>query len=350
MSEIMEKIIVQRRFMPILTKRDSSSLNSLLGYAGVEKSPQVWLGSRLLMAMTVAFLCTAIPPIASYATGLDIGFGLPGHFNITFMLGFMLLAAILGFLVTLLLVYLHLYYLIHDRVKRVDEVLPDFLLMVAAQMHAGLTPFSAFNAAARPEFGPLAKEINNITARSVGTESFTDALLQLSDRLDSPVLRRTISFFENGLRSGGKLASLLETAAEEIRDLDELRKETVLNTRTYSVFLIFILVAGLPLLLAISTEFLGIFTNMQKQVNTDSAKMMGSMLAPSLNLSPDFVNMMAGVIIVGTAMFVSVFLGVIGEGKILFGLKYWPPLAIGAFLMYSFVKMFLHGFLSMFSS
>lgn len=345
----MDKIIVQRRFMPIIAKRDGSKLTSLLGYAGVEKAPQVWLGSRLLMAMTVAFFGMAIPPIASLAMGADIGFGPPGKFNITFMIGFMLLSAVLCFLTTLILMYLHLYYLIHDRVKRVDEVLPDFLLMVAAQMHAGLTPFAAFNAAARPEFGPLEKEIRNISARSVGTESFTDALLQLSDRLDSPVLRRTISFFENGLRSGGKLASLLETAAEEIRDLDELRKETVLNTRTYSVFLIFILVAGLPLLLAISTEFLTIFTNMQKQVNTDSAKAMGSMLAPSLNLSPDFVSMMAVVIIVGTAMFVSIFLGVIGEGKVLFGLKYWPPLAFGAFMMYTVVKTFLHGFLSMFS-
>jgi archaellum biogenesis protein FlaJ (TadC family) len=261
----------------------------------------------------------------------------------------MFLSGILAFLTTLTLIYLHLYYLIHDRIKRVEEVLPDFLLMVAAQMHAGLTPFAAFNAAARPEFGPLEKEIRSISARAVGTESFTDALLQLADRLDSPVLRRTISFFENGLRSGGKLASLLETAAEEIRDLDELRKETVLNTRTYTIFLIFILVAGLPLLLAISTEFLGIFTNMQKQVNTDASKMMGSMLAPSLNLSPEFVSQMAVVIIVGTALFVSVFIGVIGEGKIIFGLKYWPPLSIGAFLMFTFVKTFLHGFLSMFS-
>ena len=342
------KIIVQRRFVPVAPRLEGSSLSRLLGYAGIEQTPQIWLGSRLLLALAVGLIAFAIPPIVCYAANTDIGFGLPGSLNLLFMTGDMFLSAMVGFAFVLTMAYLHLYYVIHDRTHRVEDVLPDFLLMVAAQMHAGLTPFSAFNAAARPEFGPLEKEVKTIAARSVGTETFTDALLALADHIDSPVLRRTISFFENGLRSGGKLASLLETAAEEIRDLDELRKETVLNTRTYTIFLVFILIGGLPLLLSISTEFLGIFTKMQSQINTDSVKMMGNMLAPSLNLSADFVGQMAIVIIVGTALLVSVFIGVIGEGKVLYGLKYWPPLAIMSYLVFWGVKTFLHAFLGVF--
>ncbi len=343
------RIIVQRRFVPLSPRQAGSTLSHLLGVAGIEQPPQIWLGSRLLLALTVALIAFALPPIITYATSSDIGFGVPGELNFAFMIGYMLLAAMAGFALVLTLVYLHLYYIVHDRTRRVEEVLPDFLLMVAAQMHAGLTPFAAFNAAARPEFGPLEKEGRTIAARSVGTETFTDALLQLADHIDSPVLRRTISFFENGLRSGGKLANMLETAAEEIRDLEELRKETVLNTRTYTIFLIFILIGGLPLLLAISTEFLGIFSKMQGEINVDSVKSMGNMLAPSLNLKPEFVNQMASVIIVGTALLVSIFVGVISEGKVLFGLKYWPPLAIVSYLVYMGVKTFLHAFLSVFT-
>ncbi len=342
------RIIVQRRFVPLAPHAGGSSLSRLLGMAGIEQPPQIWLGSRLLLAISVALAALLLPPIVVYVSNSDIGFGVPGELNFTFMIGYMVLSALAGFALVLALVYLHLYYIIHDRTRRVEEVLPDFLLMVAAQMHAGLTPFAAFNAAARPEFGPLEKEVKTIAARSVGTETFTDALLQLADHIDSPVLRRTISFFENGLRSGGKLANLLETAAEEIRDLEELRKETVLNTRTYTIFLIFILIGGLPLLLAISTEFLAIFSKMQAEINTDSVKMMGSMLAPSLNLSPAFVNQMASVIIVGTALLVAIFVGVISEGKVLFGLKYWPPLAIVSYLVYLGVKTFLHEFLGVF--
>ncbi len=87
---------------------------------------------------------------------------------------------------------------------------------------------------------------------------------------------------------------------------------------------------------------------MQGEINTDSVKMMGNMLAPSLNLSPIFVNQMASVIIIGTALLVAIFVGVISEGKVLFGLKYWPPLAIMSYLVYLGVKTFLHAFLSVF--
>ncbi len=344
----MAKYIIQRKFLAALPKPQGSSITRLLTYAGIEQSPDLWMGSRLLLALTVAFLAAFVPFLAAQILNVDIGFGLPGHYNIPFLLGFMLLSASLGFVIVLGLVYFHLYYVIHDRTKRVEEVLPDFLLMVAAHMHAGLTPFAAFQSAARPEFGPLEKEVKSIASHSMGSESFTDALLALTEHMDSPILRRTIAFFENGLRSGGKLAQLLETAAEEIRDLDELQRETVLNTRTYTIFLVFILVGGLPILLAISTEFLGIFSKMQAQVNTGDMKSMGNMLAPTLNLQPEFVDKMAVVIIVGTSILVSVFIGVISEGKLLFGLQYAPPMALLAYLIFAALKTVLHGFLGVF--
>lgn len=346
----MVKYTIQRKFMSTLPKPQGSSIARLLTYAGIEESPDLWMGSRLLLALGSAAACSFLPLLFSQLLGVDIGFGVPGSFNIPFMFGYMLLAGSVAFVVVLALVYFHLYYVINDRTKRVEEVLPDFLLMVAAHMHAGLTPFAAFQSAARPEFGPLEKEVKSIASHSMGSESFTDALLALSDHMDSAILRRTIAFFENGLRSGGKLAQLLETAAEEIRDLDELQRETVLNTRTYTIFLVFILVGGLPILLAISTQFLGIFAKMQAQVNTGDVQSMGNMLAPSLNLQPDFVNQMAVVIIIGTSILVSVFIGVISEGKLLFGLKYAPPLAILAYVIFFALQTVLHGFLGVFFS
>ncbi|MFH1306850.1 MAG: type II secretion system F family protein [Candidatus Micrarchaeota archaeon] len=344
----MPKIVITRKFMATKPKEADTTVARLLVYAGVEQSTEMWLGSRLLLAFTIGFFAAFIPIIVAFALNEDLGFGFPGKFNLAFMFGYMLLSFSFTFALILTLVYLHLYYVIHDRTRRVDEVLPDFLLMVAAHMHAGLTPFAAFQSAARPEFGPLEKEVKKIAAYSMGTESFTDALLALTRHIDSPILRRTIAFFENGLRSGGKLANLLETAAEEIRDLEEIRQETVLNTRTYTIFLVFILVGGLPVLLAISTEFLGIFSQMQSQIKVDTVRNVGNMLAPTMNISAEFVNQMAIILIITTATLVSIFIGIISEGKVLFGLKYMPPLAILSFAIYTAIKLTLHGFLSVF--
>lgn len=344
----MSKITIRRKFVQTVHREDNTTVARLLTYAGIEQTTEIWLGSRLLLAFTLGLISSTIPILISVLLNQDLGFGFPQRFNLPFLFGFMILSFALGFATVLTFVYLHLYYVIHDRTRRVEEVLPDFLLMVAAHMHAGLTPFAAFQSAARPEFGPLEKEVKRIAAYSLGSESFTDAISALTRHIDSPILRRTIAFFENGLRSGGKLANLLETAADEIRDLEEIRKETVLNTRTYTIFLVFILVGGLPVLLAISTEFLSIFSNLQGQIGGDTVSTVGSMMAPSLNLEPEFVNQMALVIIVSTATLISVFIGVIGEGKVLFGLKYMPPLAIMSYTLYFAIKEVLHGFLGVF--
>jgi len=347
----MKKILISKKFIQTKPKEPATRLDKLLTYAGIDEPSDIWLGSRLISALIIGFLFAISLVAFSFFTNSDIGFGIPGNFKIVYMLGYMFLAFIIGLSLTLTIFYIHLYYLIHDTTKRVEEVLPDFLLMIAANMHAGLTPFAAFQAAARPEFGPLEKEVKKVAAYSLGSESFTDALNLLTNNIDSNVLRRTIAFFENGLKSGGRLANLLETAAEEIRDLDELKKETVLNTRTYTIFLIFILVIGLPLLLAISTEFLAVFTQLQSQASPakgGSSVSSISLLSPNLNISAEFINEAAIGLIFMTSLLVAIFIGVIAEGKLLFGIKYMPPLAIAAYVVFFIVKGALHGFLASF--
>ncbi|MCX8163034.1 MAG: type II secretion system F family protein [Candidatus Micrarchaeota archaeon] len=347
----MKKIIINKKFVETKPKLANTTLSKMLTYAGIAEPPQLWLGSRILTALIIAFLFSILPIIVSYFLKIDFGFGIFPNIKIVYLIGYMIVIFVIVFFLILTLFYLHLYYLIHDTTKRVEEVLPDFLLMIAANMHAGLTPFAAFQAAARPEFGPLEREVKKVAAYSLGTESFTDALNALTENIDSDVLRRTIAFFENGLKSGGKLANLLETAAEEIRDLDELKKETVLNTKTYTIFLIFILVIGLPVLLGISTEFLAIFTKLQtglKPTTGSSAQTIVSMISPTIGLSAEFVNSVAFALIFLTSLFVSIFIGVIAEGKLVYGIKYMPLLAIGAYAVYFVVKTLLHGFLSVF--
>ncbi|MEM3362284.1 MAG: type II secretion system F family protein [Candidatus Anstonellaceae archaeon] len=347
----MKKIIINKKFIETKPKQPNTTLAKMLTYAGITEPPQIWLGSRILTALIIAFLSSLAPLIISVVTKTDLGFGIFPNLRVVYLIGYMIIIFILVFFLVLTLFYLHLYYLIHDTTKRVEEVLPDFLLMIAANMHAGLTPFAAFQAAARPEFGPLEREVKKVAAYSLGTESFTEALNALTESIDSDILRRTIAFFENGLKSGGKLANLLETAAEEIRDLDELKKETVLNTKTYTIFLVFILVIGLPVLLGISTEFLSVFTTLQAGLNTSSSggtQAIASMIRPTVGLSAEFVNSAAFALIFLTSLFVSIFIGVIMEGKILYGIKYMPILAIGAYSVYFIVKTLLHGFLSVF--
>ena len=341
----MKKYVIERRFSSFFKPRPKDKIAQLLAFAGIDTHPDVWFGSRILIVLLIG-LVGALLPISIFrffdlaAYPVLIPPTLAGKLVLSFAVG--LAAAIL----TAILIYMHLYYLVTERTARVDAVLPDFLLMVAANMRSGMTPFAAFQASARPEFGPLQTEILYVSSLSLGSESFADALRQLTATIDSAILRRTIMFFENGLRSGGKLAYLLETSAEEIRETDEMRTQMIVNTKTYAVFLVFILVFGLPLLLAISSQFLSVFTKIQANIGGGggSTSMIGGLSAPKVKLDIKFIDQMTIIIIVGTAILTSILVGVISEGKLLFGLKYFPPLALASLFIFYICKTLIGGF------
>lgn len=341
----MQKYTIEKRFSQIFKERRKDKLARLLAYAGIDTNPKVWLGSRLLIIFLFGLVGFLIP--FSIFPFLDMReFGILGDPSLASRTIVGLLFGFVFSLFVALLFYMHLYYLISERAQRVEAILPDFLLMVAANLRSGMTPFAAFQASARPEFGPLQSEIIYVSSLSMGNESFSDALRELTMTIDSAILRRVVVFFENGLRAGGKLAYLLETSAEEIRETEEMKRQMMVNTKTYAIFVAFILIFGLPLLLAISTQFLTIFTKVQTSLgSTSGSSAFPSIPTPKINIDVKFIDQLSYFLIIGNSVFTSILVGIISRGKILYGLKYSPPLAFASLLFFFIFKALIGGFL-----
>ncbi|MCX6769814.1 MAG: type II secretion system F family protein [Candidatus Micrarchaeota archaeon] len=343
----MTKYTIEKKFSTFVKPRSKDKVAALLAYAGIESNSSIWLGSRLLIVLLFGVVGMLIPMSLFQLFDLS-SFGIPHGLSLTATFALSLVIGLAFALLVSLLIYMHLYYLINERTARVDAVLPDFLLMVAANLRSGMTPFAAFQASARPEFGPLQSEILYVSSSSLGTESFSDALRRLTENIDSAILRRIIAFFENGLRSGGKLAYLLEVSAEEIRETQEIRQQMIINTKSYEIFIVFILLLGLPLLLAISTQFLTVFTKIQTGVGVTDISSTGitGISSPKITISVVFIEQLAYFIILGSTILSSILVGVIAEGKVLYGLKYAPPLGLGALFFFTIFKIVISGFLA----
>jgi len=344
----MVKYTIDRRFSTFVKERNTDRLAKLLGYAGIETNPNIWFGSRLLTVLLFGIVGVLIPfSLFPYLDLKDFGLLADPTFTTRLIVSF---AFGLAFaLAVALLMYMHLYYLINERASRVDAILPDFLLIVSANLRSGMTPYAAFQSSARPEFGPLQSEIIYVSSLSMGNESFSDALQELTTTIDSAILRRVVVFFENGLKAGGKLAYLLETSADEIRETEEMKRQMMINAKTYAVFVAFILVLGLPLLLAISTQFMTVFAKVQGSLGAGSAAVttqVGSLPTPKMNIDVKFIDQLAFILIIGNSIFTSILVGIISRGKILFGLKYSPPLAFASLFFYFIFKTLIGGFLS----
>jgi pilus assembly protein TadC len=343
----MVRYTIDKRFSPFFKERNTDRLTKLLAYAGIESNPNIWFGSRLLTVLLFGIVGLLIPfALFPYLDLKDFGLLADSSFMMRLLVSFAF--GIFFSLAVVLLIYMYVYYLINERASRVDAILPDFLLIVAANLRSGMTPYAAFQSSARPEFGPLQTEIIYVSSLSMGNESFSDALRELTTTIDSAILRRVVVFFENGLKAGGKLAYLLETSADEIRETEEMKRQMMINAKTYAVFVAFILVLGLPLLLAISTQFMTVFTKVQSSLGTGSggAQLSGAIPQPKINIDVKFIDQLAFVLIIGNSIFTSILVGIISRGKILFGLKYSPPLAFASLFFFFVFKTVIGGFLS----
>jgi len=318
-----------------IPKNYRKKAEALLNYAGVDEDVNVWLGKRIVVGLLFGAL-SALVFFSAKEVSEEASLGL-----------YCILAGAVVFFLVCVVFYFHLYYVIEERRKRVEAVLPDFLLLIAANLRAGMTPIAAFINSSRPEFGPLEDEIRVVASRSLGTESFVSVFGRLNERIDSKILKRVVGLFTSGMVSGGHLARLLETSALDIRETQELKQELESSTRMYVIFILFVVLVGVPLLLSISIQFLIKLNALRAQVTKVSFGEFGySFLTGATPLEPQFVESMTYVILIGTTFFVSILLGVINEGKYLYGLRYFLPLAAIGVVDFIILKGVVEGLLS----
>lgn len=137
----------------------------------------------------------------------------------------------------------------HRRTRRLEERFPDFLRDVAASRKAGLTLATAVDIAARGEYGDLTPEIVKMSDQLSWNVPFDEALEQLAGRVDTPLVRRTVSLVNEASRSGGNVTDVLMAAARdarEIKNLENERRATIglYTAIVYVTFLVFLTVAA----------------------------------------------------------------------------------------------------------
>ncbi len=329
--------LIQKRLSETIPEKIRKQISIKMNYAGIKQDIDEWTGKRLFLSLLFGLIGILIP------VSLGNFFSLT-ELNIQIIYGIIL--GTIFFLLTLLLYYLHLEYQIEDRRKRTESVLPDFLLLVSSNLRSGMTPFEAFKNSSREEFGPLAEEIKIITAKSMGIESFRDSLKQLEKKIDSRILKESISFLSESMKSGGKLAKLLEASAEDMSETQELKKEMISGTKMYVMFVLFVIIAATPLLMSISVQFLDMISSIQTEQTTGNTELNLGFLNSQLAITPNFMQNIALILFFGNAILSSLFIGILTERKARLGVKYSPIIFIATTILFIGFKTLVSGILS----
>lgn len=302
-------------------------LKQLSIYAGESININIYLGTSAVIGL-LAFIAVLLIP---YALGTE--------YNIKYFF-----FAALAFFLVIAAFYLMIYFKAEDRTRRVEDVLPDALQLIAANIRAGMTPYQALNRAARKEFGPLEDEIKSTTSRALGVESFPKLLLDISTRIKSELLERAMELFTTAIRSGGHLVKLLEELAKDAEETRGLKKELVTSTKTYIAFIMFTIIIGAPLLLAISIQFIDVITGMQSKTDMSQAGFGMGFLAGEVGITADFMIKISIVMLLITSLLAAILLGTIVEGKPKYGFKYAPIIIIGSLVVFAVSRYIIGNF------
>jgi len=312
MVDIEETVKKVGRAVP---RQKISWLERMLTYAGLERMPELFMGTMILLAVIAGsflFLVSSqISVVAPYAPFMSL-------------LGLLILPVF----------YLYLILRIDMRRRQVEAVLPDFLQLAAANVRAGMPVDQAMWQAARPEFGLFSQEMGTVAKLTFSGEPFSDTLDKLGERIDSKNLQRTIRLIKQGLFSGGEMADILEETAMDIRNGQIIRKEISTALLMYVIFIIFASTLGAPFLYAVSYKMIGVLEKVWVQIPVAGAAAPGGPAAPtglSSFITPKAPSITSGDFLIFalvasfmTAFFASMIIAVIQVGSKKHFVRYFP--------------------------
>lgn len=296
----------------VLSKKLKAKIKSLLNYGGLNIDVNYYIGLALLLGIIFSLV----------AFMYDLSFREVNLVTILISIG--------GFLTIIGVFLLFPYFKSEQRAKKVDERLPDFLNLMAANIRSGMTPISAMHGAAKEDFGVLSEEVSNAVSASMGSESYEEILSLLLKKINSRILERIVKLLITGMKTGGNLATLVEGAAEEVTQIRVMQGELVTSVRANMLFIVLIIVAGLPFLLTVSIFFVETIQNLQTQVGP--SELSGGVSIS--DITPEFLTTMSYIIIIATSLFASILVGAVVDSSYVQGLKYFVPLMIISIIIF----------------
>ncbi len=139
--------------------------------------------------------------------------------------------------------------------KRIDEVeqnLADALRQISAVLRSGATFEVAVREIAVSDYGQLSREFSRMLKEMEGGKSFIAAFESMALRVNSPFLEKVATILSDAIRTGGRVADVLDELSEDVRKMYQIRKERVARTTMQFMFLAVSAAVLGPFLLGVS--------------------------------------------------------------------------------------------------
>lgn len=313
---------VYRLFARIFPRNIKESIRKLLEYSNIEVDVNRFMGFQLLFS----FLLSVI--VAFYAWIFL-------KYSIWIVFG-------VFFVSTQAFVYMWLLLSADKKGRFIESVLPDALQLMSSNLRTGVTIDKALFMAARPEFGPFKKELDRVGKEVAVGKDLVKSLKDLSLRIKSAKLEKTVYLIVSGIRSGGDLAPLLEKTAQDLRNQEIMDKKIRASIDMYKIFIFIAIGLAAPFLFALSSIVVEVLTKSFAGVEMPKSTIMPIAFG-GMSMSIGFVKTFSLVFISTNCILGSLVLGLISKGKAKEGAKYIIPLIFLSVGVFFAVRILMSG-------
>jgi hypothetical protein len=232
------------------------------------------------------------------------------------------------------------------KIKKMEGIFPEFLQLMASNLRAGMTVSRAMLLSSREEFAPLDGEIMRVGKDITTGKDIESALSDMSKRIGSEKINKTISLIISGIKSGGDLATLLEETAVNIKEREFIEKKSASSVLMYTIFIFFTVAIGAPALFSLSSVLVEILSKLLSNIPAvTTASVNVPFTLSKINISVDFIKYYCIAFMLVIDVLASLVLGLIGKGEEKEGLKYLIPLMITGVCIFFLMRVILLNFL-----
>lgn len=323
------KIIFLEEFgKAFIPERAIPYIRRYLFKAGILKVPYKFFGALFYLSVAITgfvYIFYIYPMFQSY---LHFKF-----FLLAFLSWFLLQSSLA--LLFILLIYFYLDMRIFNRTKELEKALPDFLQAVSSNLKSGQTFEESLWNSINPKFSILANEIAEVSKKVMTGEDVDVALIEFSEKYNSPMLRRAVDLIIGEVKSGANIADILDKIIRNIKETRVLKDEMSASAVAYIIFISAIVIFIAPLLFALSFNLLVLVDGFSSKIVVATQKTSSlpfNISEIKINFDHFRIFTMSAVAII--SIFSSMIVSIVEKGNIKGGLKYVPLYLFGSLGFY----------------
>lgn len=327
---------IERLFLPI---NWMNSLDRQLKIAGMKISLATLLTRSVIADFIISFITLIIfKDLFQYYKGVNIFISFLSYLTIIFFA----IIALFGFLF-----YAYLSYKKVSRRNEIEDVLPDYLELVSANVGAGMTIDQALWYAVRDKFGILAEEMELVAKKIMAGQDLDNALYEFTEKYDSEMLKKSFVLLVESLESGGEIASLINKIAWNVKENQIMKKEIAGSVAMYSIFIGFASLVAAPLLYSLAHRIIIVMSELTGKIDLSSAATVSTKLPIQTigsGITAGDFKLFAFIMLFITSLFSGMIVSVVKKGSIKEGLKNLPVYLVVSILLFLLFSVILTGF------